>query len=88
MLPSIFFRECPLPLLAETNGKEGCFMPKDHEYEFLPDSRHEGRDKYFIDVDRMVNEGMSGGYVFSREDRTNIEEASEFFPEDPPQNLK
>lgn len=52
---------------------------------FLPDSNNEGRDKYFMDVDRMVNEGMSGGSVFMREDSTNIEQSTDFFPEDPPQ---
>ncbi|WP_176717304.1 hypothetical protein [Vulcanibacillus modesticaldus] len=27
------------------------------------DSQYEGRDKYFIDVDRMVNEGLGGGNI-------------------------
>ncbi|RWR14607.1 hypothetical protein [Siminovitchia fortis] len=54
--------------------------------QFLPDSDHEGRDRYFMDVDRMENEGMSGGYVFMREDSTNIEQSTDFFPEDPPQD--
>jgi len=35
----------------------------------------------------MINEGMSGGYVFMREDSTNIEEATDFFPEDPPEEI-
>lgn len=47
--------------------------------QFLPDSDHEGRDRYFMDVDRMENEGMSGGYVFMREDSTNIEQSTDFF---------
>jgi hypothetical protein len=38
-------------------------------------SAYEGRDKVFMDVDRMINEGMSGGSVHSRHDTTNIEEA-------------
>lgn len=29
----------------------------DHE------ERHEGRDDYFMDIDRMVNEGLGGGQV-------------------------
>ncbi|OJF18360.1 MAG: hypothetical protein A6D91_12430 [Bacillaceae bacterium G1] len=29
----------------------------------LPDSRYEGRDKWFMDIDRMVNEGLGGGRV-------------------------
>ncbi|MBM7565127.1 hypothetical protein [Paenibacillus sacheonensis] len=27
------------------------------------DKRHEGRDDYFMDIDRMVNEGLGGGTV-------------------------
>jgi hypothetical protein len=27
------------------------------------DSLHEGRDKHFLDIDRMVNEGLGGGLV-------------------------
>jgi hypothetical protein len=47
-------------------------------------SAYEGRDKLFMDVDRMINEGMSGGSVHSRQDTTNIEEAHEFHEEQPP----
>lgn len=38
------------------------------------DSLHEGREKYFIDVDRMVSEGLGGGYV--TEDNGLIEETT------------
>lgn len=27
------------------------------------DSRHEGRDEHFMDIDRMINEGLGGGNV-------------------------
>lgn len=27
------------------------------------DSEHEGRDELFMDIDRMVNEGLGGGVV-------------------------
>lgn len=47
-------------------------------------SAYEGRDKAYMDVDRMINEGMSGGSVHSREDTTNIEEARELHKEQPP----
>jgi len=47
-------------------------------------SAYEGRDKAFMDVDRMINEGMSGGSVHSRADTTNIEEARELPKEQPP----
>ncbi|MEB3100899.1 hypothetical protein [Ferviditalea candida] len=29
----------------------------------LKDSLHEGRDENFMDIDRMVNEGLGGGNV-------------------------
>ncbi|MFD1956272.1 hypothetical protein ACFSL6_19340 [Paenibacillus thailandensis] len=31
--------------------------------ERLPESDHEGRDQYYMDIDRMVNEGLGGGTV-------------------------
>ncbi len=48
------------------------------------DSAYEGRDKAFMDLDRMINEGMSGGSVHMRHDTTNIEEARELMDEEPP----
>ncbi|BBH24520.1 hypothetical protein Back11_58650 [Paenibacillus baekrokdamisoli] len=27
------------------------------------DLKHEGRENYFLDIDRMVNEGLGGGQV-------------------------
>lgn len=27
------------------------------------DTHHQGREDYFMDIDRMVNEGLGGGYV-------------------------
>jgi hypothetical protein len=45
---------------------------------------YEGRDQAFFDVDRMINEGMSGGSVHSRYDSTNIEEARDLIEEEPP----
>ncbi|MCS7463245.1 hypothetical protein N0M98_24280 [Paenibacillus doosanensis] len=27
------------------------------------DTTHQGREDYFMDIDRMVNEGLGGGYV-------------------------
>jgi hypothetical protein len=47
-------------------------------------SVYEGRDKAYMDIDRMINEGMSGGSVHSRADTTNIEEARELHKEQPP----
>lgn len=48
------------------------------------DLLYEGKDKTYLDVDRMINEGMSGGSVHARHDATNIEEARELVEEEPP----
>ncbi|WP_370576327.1 hypothetical protein [Neobacillus niacini] len=48
------------------------------------DLQYEGKDKVYLDIDRMINEGMSGGSVHSRHDSTNIEEARNLTEEDPP----
>ncbi|MBA4535641.1 hypothetical protein H1Z61_00465 [Bacillus aquiflavi] len=55
---------------------------------FCEDTAHEGRDKAYLDIDRMINEGMSGGSVHMRYDSTNIEEARDFYEEEPPHELK
>ncbi|ETI66047.1 hypothetical protein [Neobacillus vireti] len=47
-------------------------------------SVYEGRDKVYLDIDRMINEGMSGGSVHARHDSTNIEEARDLIEEQPP----
>jgi hypothetical protein len=51
---------------------------------FKEDTMYEGKDKVFLDVDRIINEGMSGGSVHRREETTNIEEARDLEEEDPP----
>jgi hypothetical protein len=55
------------------------------ELEFLPDTVYEGKDKTYLDVDRIINEGLSGGSVHMRQESTNIEEAVDFFEETPPE---
>jgi len=52
--------------------------------ENLTGSVYEGRDKVYLDIDRMINEGMSGGSVHARFDSTNIEEARDLVEEEPP----
>ncbi|EKN70230.1 hypothetical protein BABA_06076 [Neobacillus bataviensis LMG 21833] len=47
-------------------------------------STYEGRDMVYLDIDRMINEGMSGGSVHARHDTTNIEEARDLVQEQPP----
>ncbi len=46
--------------------------------------QNEGRDEYYMDVDRYINEGMAGGSVFERDRFTNIEEARDLEKEEPP----
>lgn len=51
------------------------------------DSLHEGREKAFVDVDRMINEGLAGGTVNPRYDEKQIEEAHDFPEEEPPNEI-
>jgi hypothetical protein len=79
------------PLLAhllytQTTHKGGSYMA-DKRNNHCNDSCHEGRDKYFMDIDRMMNEGMSGGSVHMRHNATNIEEAHDFVEEEPPHEI-
>jgi len=48
------------------------------------DLQFEGKKKSYLDVDRMINEGMSGGKVFRHGENTNIEEARKLGKESPP----
>ena len=38
-------------------------MDAEENVQSNPDSIHEGRDIYDMDVDRMINEGLGGGQV-------------------------
>ncbi|MDM5328397.1 hypothetical protein [Neobacillus sp. CF12] len=51
------------------------------------DLAFEGKDKVYLDIDRIINEGLSGGSVHSRHDTTNIEEARNLTEEEPPSKL-
>jgi hypothetical protein len=64
--------------------KEEIIMNKKNSNDFKEDTMYEGKDKSFLDVDRMINEGMSGGSVHMREETTNIEEARDLVEEEPP----
>ncbi len=46
-------------------------------------SKYEGRDEYFMDVDRMINEGLGGGTVNDTHAGI-IEESRDLETEDPP----
>jgi hypothetical protein len=64
--------------------KGSMLMDKKNETQADQGSNYEGRDKAYVDVDRMINEGLSGGSVHARDDSTNIEQARELPKEDPP----
>ena len=52
-------------------------------------SDYEGRNELYLDIDRMINEGMSGGSVHFRENiTTNIEEARDLDKESPPHEIQ
>lgn len=51
------------------------------------DLQYEGKDKVYLDIDRIINEGLSGGSVHSRRDNTNIEEARNLTEEEPPSKV-
>ncbi len=53
------------------------------EKEPKKDLLHEGREKAFIDIDRMINEGMAGGTV-SSEGNAQIGHSIELPEEEPP----
>ncbi|WP_379969365.1 hypothetical protein [Ectobacillus sp. sgz5001026] len=48
------------------------------------DTLYEGRDQAYLDIDRMINEGLSGGTVHLKGEKTNIEEARELVEEEKP----
>ncbi|MGA9288357.1 MAG: hypothetical protein WBV93_08365 [Anaerobacillus sp.] len=52
------------------------------------DSKYEGRDKYDMDIDRMVNEGMAGGAVHQSYKQAQIEEAIPIMKQEPPHRSK
>lgn len=69
-------------------SKGGYGMEKENLQNVTKDSLYEGRDKAFMDIDRMINEGLSGGSVHNRKDTQNIEEAHTFPAESPPKKVK
>lgn len=52
------------------------------------ESAFEGRDKRYVDVDRMINEGLSGGSVHMRDQATNIDFSTELPKEESPKEVK
>jgi hypothetical protein len=72
-----------LCLFTQTKKQGGNIMMERNE-RARQDAQNEGRDEYYLDIDRMINEGMSGGYVHGRGDAVNIEEARDLVKEEPP----
>ncbi|MGG1396425.1 hypothetical protein ABE288_00780 [Bacillus salipaludis] len=63
-------------------------MKKEKDNTTQQDLEYEGRDQVFLDIDRIINEGMSGGSVHARHDTTNIEEARDLKEEEPPYEVE
>ncbi|MFD1739089.1 hypothetical protein ACFSCX_21500 [Bacillus salitolerans] len=51
---------------------------------FKEDLLNEGKEAAYLDVDRMINEGLSGGSVHKRDDSANIEQSIQLPKEAPP----
>lgn len=61
---------------------------KNKETNEQKDTEYEGRDQAYLDIDRMINEGLSGGSVHMRDTYTNIEEARDLEQEEPPAQIE
>lgn len=59
-------------------------MDKKENYTFLKDSEFEKKDSTYLDIDRIINEGLAGGNVYSVGNLQNIEEAHAFVDESSP----
>ncbi|WP_026583957.1 hypothetical protein [Bacillus sp. J33] len=59
-------------------------MNKSNKTQVSEDLDYEGRDKAYMDIDRIINEGLSGGSVHGRGEEVNIEQAREIREEEPP----
>jgi len=57
-------------------------MKKEHR--FKKDLEHEGRTEYYLDIDRMINEGMAGGTVNHDYDHPSVGFTHEIVSESEP----
>lgn len=57
---------------------------KKETYSFLQDTQYENKHSAYLDIDRIINEGMAGGNVYTAGNSQNIEESLDFTAEDPP----
>jgi hypothetical protein len=69
-------------------GKGMVIVQEKNKELIKEDTKYEGRDKAYLDIDRMINEGLSGGSVHIRQDGTNIEESHVLENEEPPYEAK
>ncbi|UOE95465.1 hypothetical protein [Alkalihalobacillus sp. LMS39] len=51
------------------------------------DVPNEGRDRKFVDIERMIDDGLGGGTVNMEEDSGLIEEARPLEDEEPPHHV-
>lgn len=68
-------------------GKGLVIVEEEKNVQAKTDLQYEGKDKVYLDIDRIINEGLSGGSVHSRHDTTNIEEARNLTEEEPPSKI-
>ncbi|MBR8645637.1 hypothetical protein KEH51_21375 [[Brevibacterium] frigoritolerans] len=52
--------------------------------DILKDTEYDGKDSVYLDIDRIINEGMAGGNVYEVANLQNIEEAHDFYDETDP----
>jgi hypothetical protein len=64
----------------------GLFMKENHSEskETVQDALYEGREETYQDIERMINEGLSGGSVHEGNSTANIEQARSLVSEEPP----
>ena len=63
-------------------------MSDKKEQDVKKDLENEGRNEAYLDIDRIINEGMAGGLVQVRSGLTNIEEARDLEEEEPPHHFE
>ncbi|WP_017754254.1 hypothetical protein [Calidifontibacillus oryziterrae] len=61
---------------------------KEIERLYRKDSKYEGRDRYFMDVERMISGGLANGTVITRHEKKQIEETIDLTAEEPPQKAE
>ncbi|MFV8826933.1 hypothetical protein [Alkalihalobacterium sp. APHAB7] len=67
--------------------KEGYELDKERNKDTF-ENANEDRANFFMDVDRMINEGLGGGTVSYENNSGIIEEARDLVEEDPPNHTE